>query len=220
MDDTRPSPEQRRRTEERPPARCRLLELPAELRAAVFMYVLPITTNHVFHGPCWIKGTTALLRTSKSVHDEATQLMYSRANFLVEVAWDITIFKCQSLSPLECLSRTSYPFPRCFGREYLPHMKRFKLMVHVADNHIPWQSTNHKHGSRLTLGIREQLERLHKVLEPIPIILELSLQFNDHFIVSKTDESVLRPILNLQNIHSVKFTGGISDIVRQQLLPS
>lgn len=201
--------------------RCQLLELPAELRTKIFMYVLPRTMNHCLHGPCWTKGTTALLRTSKMVHNEAVLLMYSQATFLLGVVWDITFFECRSISRIGGVSRENHPFPQCFTKDHLQQIKRFKVMVYCADNHIHWLKESETSRRGLTLGIRDQLEGLYKVLESVPRILELVFQFSESFTVTKLDETVLRPIIDLENVQLVKFTQrGISDHIRQQLQPS
>ncbi|KAL8730114.1 MAG: hypothetical protein Q9166_004313 [cf. Caloplaca sp. 2 TL-2023] len=187
--------------------RCQLLELPPELRAEIFGYVLPITVNHGFKGPCWIKGTTALLRTSKQIHNEAAQLMYSRATFVINLVWDCTTFACQCLLPSDSFLRKDYAFPDFFRKEYLSYMRKFNVVVHHRDSHIGWIE---QCSTGLTLGVRDQLGSLCTTLETFPQIRRLRLHFRDSFVMSRTDEAVLRPIATLRNVQSIQISGDIS----------
>ncbi|KAI4262049.1 MAG: hypothetical protein L6R42_002768 [Xanthoria sp. 1 TBL-2021] len=189
-----------------PTPRCRLLELPAELRAEIFLYVLPTSTNSPIHGPRWIKGATALLRTSRRIYDEAAQLMYRRAAIRLLVYEDSTIFEYQGLFE----GHHNLASSQWSREEYLRFITRFEVAIYL-------DTYEFKVGSGLTCATRDQLEALCKTLEAVPEIENLSLYFYDHFTVTKADETVLRPILDLENIQEIKYVGKKSNLIRQQL---
>ncbi|KAL8678841.1 MAG: hypothetical protein Q9186_004824 [Xanthomendoza sp. 1 TL-2023] len=194
--------------------RCRLLELPLELRTEIIHYVLPTCIDHAFVGPCWIKGTTAILRTSKRLHDEAAQLMYSQATFLINVVWDCTTFVCQWLLSPSSTRQKQYAFPDVFGKHYFSCMKRFKVVIDKMDTYFGY-SKNHTAG--LSLGVREQLVSLGPILKAVPEISRLHLHFHDSVVMSVKDESVLKPIVNLPNVRSTFTSGKLNDEMRQSL---
>lgn len=194
---------------------CRLLSLPTELRTQIFLYVLPGSLHHGFISPCWIKGTTALLQTSTRLHDEAARLMYGQATFHLNLVWDCTTFFYQWLLPSGSTHQRLYPFPDFVRQQYLFYMKNFKITVHNVYTATPCFIKQHSTG--LTLGVRNQLDSLYQVLKSLPAIRTLHLHFHDDFSMSRVDESVLRPLVNLPNLQSIYISGGLTEEARQRL---
>lgn len=128
---------------------CRLLELPTELRAAIFIHILPTPINDDSTHIRWISGTTSLRRLSKSIHAEAAQLMYGQATFTISVMWDRTVFRTQSA---ELPHEPKEPFPGCFGKRYLPLIHRFYIKVEDTDDRIGMFGRQRQESTRAIKG--------------------------------------------------------------------
>lgn len=177
------------------PSRCHLLSIPAELRALIFSYILPRTiVNDTRRLNAWIRGSTSLLRTCKSLHAEAAHLMYGRSHFTIDIAWDSITFDGRYLwARPGSVRRRSYDFPRCFGEQYLPLIQTLVIKIHIVDNYLGMIKYNHHNPAGLLHGYRTQVEHLCTVLEQLPHLKRLGIWFRDDSMTPGSDEAVLSP---------------------------
>lgn len=199
------------------PDRCRLLELPAEIRSEIFNYVLPETMNHGSKGLCWIKGTTALLAVSKQIHDEASYQMYSTATFLLNTVWDCTTFECRCLLPSGLTPIRTYAFPDKLSPRYTQFIQDFKIKIHLCDSYSGMIKFNHGNLKGLFRGLRDQVESFCATLRNLTNLKRIHISFQDGNRYSrKADETILEPFLHLSNPPRFEFSGDVSEETKRE----
>lgn len=215
-----------------PPSRCHLLSIPAELRAHIFSNILPRTiVNDTRRLNAWIRGSTSLLRTCKSLHAEAAHLMYGRSHFTIGIAWDSITFDCRYLwARPGSIRRRSYDFPRCFGEQYLQLIQTLVVKIHIVDNYLGMIKYNHHNSAGLLHGYRTQVEHLCTVLEQLPHLKRLGIWFRDDSMTPGADEAVLSPFShfraartsispNLSGVADHGYEEGLSPLSRSLYYP-
>lgn len=198
-------------------ARCKLLELPIEIRSQIFDYVLPRTIKHGSKDVCWIKGTTALLAVSKQIHEEASCRMYSSATFLLNTVWDCTIFECRSLLPSRLTPSRTYAFPDRLSPRYLSLIQSFKIVIHLYDSYFGMIKSNLSNLGGLIKGLRNQVETLCAILSSCTNVKRIHINFrNGSYDSPKADEVVLEPFLSLSNPLRFEVSGDVSEETRRK----
>ena len=198
--------------------RCPLLELPVELRAQIFSYILPYTINNGPSGVVWIKGCTALLACSSAIHDQAAQLMYERGCFLINITWDCSVFTCHWLSsskPYRLAPQRTFPFPDVIGQRYRHLLQRLKVTLVHLDSYTGMVKYNYGNPAALAYGVRNQAEELCGTLKALPKLRSLQINFKNGSQNADADEIILEPFLALENVQKLKITGSVSKKVRQ-----
>ena len=179
-----------------PSTRCHLLSIPPELRIHIFSYILPrgLFNDTGIKLKIWIRGSTALLRTCRSLHNEAAHQMYGRSHFAVDIAWDSITFDGRYLWDGRFARVRYHNFPQCFGEQYIPLIQTLVVRIRVVDNYLGMIKYNHHNPAGLLHGYRTQVEHLCTVLERLPHLKRLVIWFKDDSQTQGSDEVVLSPI--------------------------
>ncbi|MCJ1374561.1 hypothetical protein MMC20_005793 [Loxospora ochrophaea] len=185
--------------------RCRLLQLPLELREQIYRDLLPTTTSTP-KDIAWLRGNITILAANSQIYSEALPLMYSNATFVIDVAWDCITFAYQWLLPSGLIPSERMPFP--LSPRHLPLTRRFRIRIHHVDSYTGMVKYNYS-GRGLTNGLKDQVSTLCTVLSSLPEIhtLHIHLQDDNPPTTSATStDHLLTPFLTLHNTRTVSLS--------------
>jgi hypothetical protein len=197
----------------------RLLNLPVELRTAIFEGVLPSTFDAGRKGIVWRRGNLAILSTNRQLYKEAISILYSHNVFVIDVIFDCCTFFYQyrnSFIPTRkpfylsaLVSKRALAFPEYLAPRNIALIRRLCIRVHHVDSYVGMVKYNYS-GHGLTDGLQTQVKFLCQALRTIPEIISLHVDFQDDSKTEGTDEIVLQPFLCLTNTRHVALSGDCS----------
>ena len=114
---------------------CLLLMLPVELRLKILEFVLPHTINIPRKGMVWIRGSSAVLATSRLLYHEGLGIMYGRNTFVIDVVWDGITFAYQWLLQSGLVPKRTLAFPAKMAKRNISQIRRLVVRIHHVDNY-------------------------------------------------------------------------------------
>ncbi|MCJ1459614.1 hypothetical protein MMC28_009993 [Mycoblastus sanguinarius] len=193
---------------------CPFLEVPYELRADIYKYILPTTVRHEQRGPAWLRSTAAPWGTTSQIYSECIGLIYGKSTFLIDVHYDRVDFLCQwfhqsSLDTQSALiPKRAFAFPEKIPPRNRQFMRKFEVRIHQVDGYTGMIKYNYSNPEVLAMGVKRQIEKLCKVLGDIAEIRELNIRY-----ISKDPDSdqflnlVMEPFRSLKNTQAATVQG-------------
>ena len=161
--------------------RCLFLELPYELRAQIYSYVLPSTRNVTNRGLVWDRGTP-IWATNRQIHSECIGPMYGNGTFLVEVGYDYIHFVHQYRLPTSNLiAKRIHRFPEKISPRYQTLMRMFHITVKEVDSYTGMIMYNCSNTEALYLKLRQQMQKLCDFLQGLPKIRNLEILYDQEY---------------------------------------
>ena len=184
--------------------RCPFLELPYELRAQIYSYVLPSTSSFTSRGLVWERGAP-IWATNRKIHSECIGPLYGNGAFLVEVGYDYIQFIHQYRLPTSSLvAKRVHRFPDKIPARYQTLMRRFQITVKEVDSYTGMIMYNCSNTEALYMKLRQQMQKLCDFLQGLPEIRNLEVLYNQEY--SKVN------IERLMDLPSKPFRG-LSNVV-------
>ena len=161
--------------------RCLFLELPYELRAQIYSYVLPSTSNVTNRGLVWDRGAP-IWATNRQIHSECIGPLYGNGTFLVEVGYDYIHFVHQYRLPTSNLiAKRIHIFPEKISPRYQILMRRFKIIVKEVDSYTGMIMYNCSNTEALYLKLRQQMQKLCDFLREFPEVRNLEILYDQEY---------------------------------------
>lgn len=183
------------------------LDLPYELRALIYEFILPSTVVSEGKDVVWLRGNISILSINRMVYDEAIKIMYGKATFAINVVWDCVTFDYKWLLPNGLVPRRTMAFPGMISSKNWNLIHNLRIRVYHVDEYTGMIKYNYGNASHLVNGVRDQVETLCKVLREIPKIRHVQIEFLNENLESKAGDIILKPFLSLQPIYPTKFIG-------------
>ena len=192
--------------------RCPFLKLPYELRAQIYSYVLPSTSNVMNRGLVWNRGAP-LWATNRQIHSECIGSLYGNGTFLVEVGYEYIQFIHQYRLPTSNLiAKRVHEFPKKFPAHYQTMMRRFQITVKEVDSYTGMIMYNCSNTEALYMKLRQQMQKLCDFLQGLPEIRNLEILYNQEYSkvnIERLMELPSKPFRELSNV--VAFSIAIRD---------
>jgi hypothetical protein len=154
------------------------LRLPSELREQVLHLVLPASSYEGYKGWVWQKGNTAILSTSRQMHDEGTRIMYSSNIFVVSLYYDQVSFLYRWYRPkLSATPHRSMNLYTTFASRYHGLMRRFNVQIYSMDDYYGMVNYGITNLGALALGCSEQLRKACEFMQKDSDDLEILVFF-------------------------------------------
>ena len=178
--------------------RCPLLEIPVEIRAVIYRYLLPTTVPTKGNRYTWLPGNITLLAANQQIYHEAVAIMYGTSTFCLTLWCHFIEFSCPGLS---------VQFPERIASRNLALIRRY--LIHIPNNF----------GGLLYLAhaVRGQVAKLLDILGKASVIHQLQIHFQEDNYGGKRDQEVLLPFLGLKNTQSVSLFGNIEPNLEMRL---
>lgn len=161
------------------PKGCPFLKLPYELRAHIYNYVLPSTTDHPDRGIVWLRATAAIWATNRLVYKECIRLIYGNPTFLIDIKFDKAEFLYQWVLPQRSLvPKRIFNFPDPIVARNRPLMRNFYVRVHQVDSYTGMIKYNYSNPEVLARGLRCQVNILCAFLKEMHEIRELRISYH------------------------------------------
>ncbi|KAL8679293.1 MAG: hypothetical protein Q9224_007050 [Gallowayella concinna] len=187
------------------PPRCRLMELPIELRTQIFSYILP----GMWGGGTlyWMAGTTSLLATCKAIHDEAAPLMYGQGGFQYRVSCEISATPIVQVNVVQSTPDSygaipicceCHPFPTFPSHRYIHHVRKV-----IVDIWVHQYAHDENHEVEQVQAVNNQVEAFISLLAGIPRLQVLIVDYHNHAEMIGSEEIALRPLLGLRNVEEL-----------------
>ena len=155
---------------------CPFLNLPYELRAHIYSYVLPKTLYHASRGVIWLRATAAIWVANRQMYNECISLMYGIPTFSIDVRYDkIEFFYQWALPPTTLVPKRIFNYPDPIAPRNRPLMRKFHVCVHEVDSYTGMVKYNYSHPEILARGLRCQVASLCALLENVHEIRELQI---------------------------------------------
>ena len=192
--------------------RCPFLELPYELRAQIYGYVLPSTSNVANRGLVWDRGAP-IWATNRQIHSECIGLLYGNGTFLVEVGYDYIQFIHQYRLPTSNLvAKRIHGFPEKISARYQTLMRRFQITVKEIDSYTGMILYNCSNTEALYMKLRQQMQKLCDFLRGLPEVRRLEIIYDQEYRkvnMERLMELPSKPFRGLSNV--VAFSISIRD---------
>lgn len=183
--------------------RCPFLELPYELRAQIYNYVLPSTRNVKTRGLVWDRGPP-IWATNRQIHSECIGLLYGNGTFLVEVGYDYIQFVHQYRLPTSNLvAKRVHEFPEKIPARYQTLMRRFQITVKEVDSYTGMIMYNCSNTKALYMKLRQQMQKLCDFLRRLPEVRNLEILYNQEYSrvnIERIMELPSEPFRGLSNV--------------------
>ena len=196
---------------------CPLLDLPFELRVNIYNHLLPTTFDMEGKGVLWQRGNIKILSTNKQIYNEAIKIMYGKALFVIDVAWDGVTFAYQWLLPTGLVPKARLAFPASLAWRNLGLVKKLLVRIHQVDSYTGMMKYNYSGTKPLTAGLKDQVEILCKSLQEMTELrqLRIYLQNNNHDPV--TTDIIMNPFSRLSNLSKISLSGNTNSDTWQRL---
>ena len=192
--------------------RCLFLELPYELRAQIYSYVLPNTSNVTNRGLVWDRGAP-IWATNRQIYSECIGPLYGNGTFLVEVGYDHIHFVHQYRLPTSNLvAKRVHIFPEKISARYQTLMRRFQITVKEVDSYTGMIIYNCSNTEALYMKLRQQMQKICDFLQGLPEICNLEILYDQEYRkvnMERLMELPSKPFPGLSNVAS--FSIGIRD---------
>lgn len=189
------------------PTGCPLLGLPYELRAQIYSYVLPSTSNEPILGITWRRATAPMWATCRKVYHECIDRLYSDCTFDIDVKFDCVIFHHQ-YSRGQLTLRRNFNFPEIIPARNVDLLRRVHVRVHEVDSYMGMINFNYSNTIGLAMGVSTQVQKLCDVLRGVPEIRDLQVTYTGYSDQSaKLMPCILAPFHVLKNTRAVTFVG-------------
>jgi hypothetical protein len=202
---------------EKPPSRCLLLLLPAELRQKIYSYILPRTIETKSKGITWLRGNTAILATSRQIFKEATQQLYGTNTFVIDVVYDCSTFNFQWLLPNGLVPNRRMAFPDHIVPRNLSLIHRLHIRIKHIDSYTGMIKYNYS-GPGLTDGLKDQVTFLCIALRKIEEINHLHIHLQDEARKPELSQRVLDPFFDVKNVHHATISGDLQPEFAKKLV--
>ena len=159
--------------------RCPFLELPYELRAQIYSYVLPSTSNVTNRGLVWDRGAP-IWATNRQIHSECIGPLYGNGTFLLEVGYDRIQFVHQYRLPTMVAKRI-HIFPEKIPAHYQTLMRRFQIIVKEVDSYTGTIIYDCSNTEALYMKFRQQMQKLCHFLRELPEIRNLEIVYDPEY---------------------------------------
>lgn len=154
------------------------LNLPYELRAYIYTYVLPSTIDHPDRGVVWLRATAAIWTTNRQIYRECITLMYCNPTFLIDIRYDrVELLYQFLLYQSSLIPKRIFNFPDPIAARNWPLMRKFHLRVHQVDSYTGMIKYNYSNPEVLARALRCQVDILCAFLKELPEILELRISY-------------------------------------------
>lgn len=181
------------------------LDLPYELRALIYSFILPSTFFSESKDVVWLRGKISILSVNHMIYDEAIKIIYGEATFAINVVWDCVTFDYKWLLPKGLVPRRTMAFPEMISSRNWSLVHNLRIRVYHVDEYTGMIKYNHGNASHLVNGVRDQVELLCKVLRKIPKICRLQIEFLNEDLESEAGDIILKPFLSLQSVYPIQF---------------
>lgn len=195
--------------------RCPFLELPYELRAQIYSYILPSTSNVTNRGLVWDRGAP-IWATNRQMHSECIAPLYGNGTFLVEVGYDYIQFIHQYRLPTSNLvAKRVHEFPEKIPARYQTLMRRFQITVKEVDSYTGMIMYNCSNTQALYIKLRQQMQKLCDFLRGLPEVRTLEIIYNQQYSmvnIERIMEIPSKPFWRLSNVvaFSIVIRDGMS----------
>ena len=183
--------------------RCPFLELPYELRAQIYSYVLPSTSNVASRGLVWDRGAP-IWATNRQIHSECIGPLYGNGTFLVEVGYDYIQFIHKYRLPTSNLvAKRIHRFPEKIPARYQTLMRRFQITVKEVDSYTGMIIYNCSNTEALYMKLRQQMQKLCDFLRELPEIRNLEILYDQEYRKANMErlmELPSKPFRGLSNV--------------------
>ena len=183
--------------------RCPFLELPYELRAQIYSYVLPSTSNATNRGLVWDRGAP-IWATNRQIHSECIGHLYGSGTFLIEVGYDYIQFIHQYRLPTSNLvAKRVHRFPDKIPARYQILMRRFQITVKEVDSYTGMIMYNCSNTEALYVKLRQQMQMLCDFLRGLPEVRNLEILYNQEYSkvnMERLMELPSKPFRELSNV--------------------
>ena len=183
--------------------RCPFLDLPYELRAQIYSYVLPSTSNVANRGLVWDRGAP-IWATNRQIHSECIGPLYGNGTFLVEVGYDYIQFIHQYRLPTSNLvAKRIHRFPEKIPARYQTLMRRFQITVREVDSYTGMIIYNCSNTEALYMKLRQQMQKLCDFLRELPEIRNLEILYDQEYRKANMErlmELPSKPFRGLSNV--------------------
>ena len=188
------------------PTKFRFLELPYELRHQIYRHVMPATSP----SGIWYRATAPIWATCSFIHEECISMLYSNCIFHVHVGYEGIEFPFAYLNTKSTFAsrpmnhRRKLRFPDVIPLRYRHLLRRIFVLVTHIDEYDAMVKYNCSNTHALTVGVREQVEKLCYFLQPLPEIRELTIKYHQWQAGnSDTMRLILEPFRALRNTKTV-----------------
>ncbi len=192
--------------------RCPFLELPYELRAQIYRYVLPSTSNVTNRGLVWNRGAP-IWATNRQIHSECIGPLYGNGTFLIEVGYDYIQFIHQYRLPTSNLvAKRVHNFPEKIPARYQTLMRRFQITVKEVDSYTGMIMYNCSNTEALYMKLRQQMQKVCDFLRGLPEVRKLEILYDQEYRkvnMERLMELPTKPFRGLANV--VAFSVVIRD---------
>ena len=179
------------------------LELPYELRAKIYSYVLPSTSNVKNRGLVWNRGPP-IWATNRQIHSECIGSLYGNGTFLIEVGYDYIQFIHQYRLPTSNLvAKRGHEFPEKIPARYQTLMRRFQITVKEVDSYTGMIMYNCSNTQALYMKLRQQMQQLCDFLRGLPEVRTLEILYNQEYSkvnMERIMELPSKPFRGLSNV--------------------
>ena len=183
--------------------RCPFLELPYELRAQIYSYVLPSTSNVKNRGLVWDRGPPIWV-ANRQIHSECIGPLYGNGTFLVEVGYDYIQFIHQYRLPTSNLvAKRVHDFPDKIPARYQTFMRKFQIIVKEVDSYTGMIMYKCSNTEALYMKLRQQMQKLCDFLQGLPKVRNLEILYNQEYSkvnIERIMELPSKPFRGLSNV--------------------
>ena len=183
--------------------RCLFLELPYELRAQIYSYVLPSTSNVTNRGLVWDRGAP-IWATNRQIYHECIRPLYGNGTFLVEVGYDYVQFIHQYRLPTSNLvAKRVHEFPEKIPARCQTLMRRFQITVKEVDSYTGMIIYNCSNTQALYMKLGQQMQKLCDFLRGLPEVRTLEIRYNQEYSkenIERIMELPSKPFRGLSNV--------------------
>ncbi len=187
------------------------LDLPYELRAQIYGYVMP-STYSTSSGNVFIRATAPIWTASRRIHRECIGMLYSDCTFDIHVTYEGVDFCCQwentqsAYSQKALIHKRKFRFPNIFATHHRPLIRKMMVRVNEVDSYEGMMRYSYSSPEVLALGVRTQVEKLCNVMRTLPKIQELCIVYRCYpDEVPDSMRLILEPFHVLQNTESVEI---------------
>ena len=184
-------------------ARCYLLELPAELRDAIWKLALPTTVRWNDTNVDWVHGNTSILATNKRIYNEAIGILYGSNTFAINVIWERATFAYMCILSDNLTSMRNLTFPKHLTARNIALIRHLVIRVHHSAR-LPWGQNNPTRRLEYQVDqLKHRVEQLCQHLADIPDITRLHVHIQKDNPYPELSIALFRPFLALTNIHGL-----------------
>lgn len=185
--------------------------------------ISPRRDRETGHDIVWKRGCTSILAVSRTVHEEAMDMLYGENIFVVDVSFNAINFRYRWRTANHLTPSRTYQFLDHFSQRNLLRIKNYIVNIEMVDDYTGMIKYNHQ-GRGLPAGIRRNVQELVDLMAVVPQLHRLRVHLIDGAISRERfssgrihrvqDESnysqtqtVLDPFQSLYGVRHAEVTG-------------